>query len=104
MILFSGQRSCTDDSASLVSLRGLLDALYGLLFQRQSNELRVEYLVKLDPSCGELLNESRELQEVSTEVVGNLSPLRVPLFVRDILRRFLRRVSLATPTSAPVRF
>ena len=55
-------------------------------------------------ACGELLNEGRELQEVSKEAVGNLSPLTRPIFVRDILRRFFRRVSLATPTSAPVRF
>jgi hypothetical protein len=55
-------------------------------------------------ACGELLNEGREPQEVSKEVVGNLSPLTLPLFVRDILRRFLRRVSLTTPTSAPVLF
>ena len=38
------------------------------------------------------MNEGRELQEVSKEVVGSLFPLTLPLFVRDILRRFLQPV------------
>jgi len=41
---------------------------------------------------------------LSKEVVGTHALLTRSLFGGDILRRFLRRVSLAKPTSAPLRF
>src|SRR5580700_4629673 len=43
-------------------------------------------------------------KKVTKEVVGIHVLLTRSLFACDILRRFLRRVSLAKPTSAPVRF
>ena len=48
--------------------------------------------------------KARELQEVTKEVVGtHVLPIR-SLFFGGILRRLLLRVSLAKPTSAPLRF
>jgi hypothetical protein len=44
------------------------------------------------------------LRAVTKEVVGIHVLLTRSLFACDILRRFLRRVSLAKSTSAPVRF
>jgi hypothetical protein len=44
------------------------------------------------------------LQEIIKEAVGIHDPLTRSLFGGGILRRFLRRVSLAKPTSAPLRF
>jgi hypothetical protein len=41
---------------------------------------------------------------VTKEVIGFYGLLMHPLFGGDILRRFLQRVSLAKPTSAPLRF
>jgi hypothetical protein len=41
---------------------------------------------------------------ITKEVVGFHGLLMHPLFGGDILRRFLQRVSLAKPTSAPLRF
>jgi DNA invertase Pin-like site-specific DNA recombinase len=47
---------------------------------------------------------SKVLQAVNKEVVGTHDPLTRSLFDGDILHRLLRRVSLANPTSAPLRF
>ena len=48
--------------------------------------------------------KGRELQEIIKEAVGIHVPLPRSLFGCDILSRLLLRVSLAKPTSAPLRF
>ena len=48
--------------------------------------------------------KARELQEVTKEVVGIHVLPRRWLFAGGILRRLLRRVSVAKPISVPLRF
>jgi hypothetical protein len=54
--------------------------------------------------AGGAFNEGGKLREVTKEVVGIHVLLNLSLFACDILRRFLQRVSLAKPSSAPLRF
>jgi hypothetical protein len=49
-------------------------------------------------------NERRALEEVTKEAVGIHVLLTRSFFGDDIPRRSLLRVSLAKPTSAPLRF
>jgi hypothetical protein len=49
-------------------------------------------------------NEARALQALIKEAVGIQVLLMRSLFDDGILHRFLRRVSLAKPSSAPLRF
>jgi hypothetical protein len=54
--------------------------------------------------AGRIKTKGRALQAVTKEVVGTPVLLTRPVFACDILRRLLRRVSLAKSTSAPLRF
>ena len=50
------------------------------------------------------LKETRALRAITKEVVGIRAVLTHPLFGGGIPRKLLLRVSLARPTSAPLRF
>ena len=54
--------------------------------------------------AGRIRTKGRALQAVTKEVVGVHVLLTRSLFACGILHRLLQRVSLAKPTSAPLRF
>jgi len=54
--------------------------------------------------AGKLMNERRELQEITKEVIGIHVLLTRSLFASDILHRLPLCISAAKSTSAPLRF
>src|SRR5262245_27652972 len=70
---------------------------------RRGNAVRIPRMSPEPRACSRTL-EQRESVEITKEAVGVHVLLTRLLFGGDIPRRFLRRVSVAKPTSAPLRF
>jgi len=84
---------------ALVKWPGVGETCAGLVDKDLDFDLRLQFFLS-HSLCGALKN----VQGIIKEVVGTHVLLRRSLFACDILRRLLRPVSLAKPTSAPLRF